>query len=185
MITALVEVGERTTAQPLDLKAVGGSRTERVHLSDVFAPDPHVLDRQTLAQWRWADLGTASDARSHHFGLADTVLDELERADQAPAREVAAVWRPRIRQIRERAYALADEAAAAGGGPHRLDERIATKVASGEALSVISTALLISRSGRGLAGDDTAQLYARSALFVLVQGQTADVRRAQLEQLAR
>ena len=191
VITALVQVGERTTAEPLDLKAVGGSATQRVHLSDVFVPDAHVLDQQSLVRWRLIDLGTAADARPHHFGLAETVLGELERSDQAPARQVAEVWGPRIQNIRERAYALADEAAelagapSAAGGPHRLEERIATKVASGEALSVITRALVISRSGRGLAGDDTAQLYARSALFVLVQGQTADVRRAQLEQLAR
>ena len=39
--------------------------------------------------------------------------------------------------------------------------------------------------GHGIAGDDTAQLYARFALFLLVQGQTADVRAAQLALLAR
>ncbi|MFE9787063.1 hypothetical protein ACFYO7_16950 [Nocardia salmonicida] len=72
-----------------------------------------------------------------------------------------------------------------GWGPHRLDERLVTKVASGEALSAISRALLITRSGRGLGGDDTAQLHARSVLFVRVRGQTADVRRAQLAALPR
>jgi hypothetical protein len=66
-----------------------------------------------------------------------------------------------------------------------LDERLATKVASGEALSTITRALVVARAGRGLTGDDTAQLYARSALFVLVQGQSVDVRDAQLAELAR
>lgn len=185
VVTALVEVGENTVASPLHLGAVGGSRTERVRIDRAWVPDSHVLGTQTLPEWRVGDLGTASDARSHHFGLAATVLAELERSDLAEAREVAAVWRPRVDDIRSRAYALADEAAASGGGAHRLDERLATKVASGEALSVLTRALLISRSGRGLAGDDTAQLYARSALFVLVQGQTTDVRRAQLAHLTR
>ena len=185
VVTALVQVGDRVRATALDLRAVSGSRTERVVLDHVFVPDAHLLGTQTIAQWRCQDVGVAGDARAHHFGLAETVLREIEHSDQPLAREVAATWRPRISEIRSRAYALADEAAAAGGGAHRIDERLVTKVASGEALSVITRALIVARSGRGLTGDDTAQLYARSALFVLVQGQTADVRHAQLAQFAR
>ncbi len=185
VVTALIGVDDRTRAAPLDLRALSGSRTERVVLNQAFVPDAHVLGTQAIERWRLDDIGIAGDARSHHFGLAETVLGELERSDQPQVREVAVTWRPRIAEIRARAYALADEAAAAGGGPHRIEERLATKVASGEALSVITRALIVARSGRGLAGDDTAQLHARSALFVLVQGQTADVREAQLAQLAR
>lgn len=185
VVTALVEVGDRTRATPLHLSAVSGSRTERVLLDHVFVRDTHVLGTQPIERWRFDDIGTAGDARAHHFGLAETVLGELEASDQPPARAVATTWRPRIDEIRSRAYALADEAFVAGGGPHRLQERLATKVASGEALSVITRALVVARSERGLAGDDTAQLHARSALFVLVQGQTADVRAAQLARLAR
>ncbi|MFD6452886.1 acyl-CoA dehydrogenase family protein [Nocardia sp. NPDC060220] len=186
VVTALVPVGPRTRSTgPLALGAVAGSRTARVHLDEVFVPDENVLTTQSLDQARIDDTGTASDARAHHFGLAETILTELERSTVPLAADVAATWRPRVAEIRSTAYALADEATAAGTGPHRLDERLATKVASGEALSAISRALLIARSGRGLSGDDTAQLHARSVLFVLVQGQTTDVRRAQLAALAR
>jgi hypothetical protein len=90
-----------------------------------------------------------------------------------------------VARIRKTAYALSDEAAAAGGGPYQLGERLATKVASGEALATLTRALVVARAGRGLSDGDTAQLHARSALFVLVQGQSADVRRAQLTHLAR
>lgn len=186
VVTALVEVSERTrTAAPLDLGAVAGSRTERVVLDDVFVPDEHVISRQTLERARFDDIAIASDARSHHFGLAETVLRELEETPDPLVQAIAATWRPRVARIRETAYALCDEAAAAGGGPHRLKERLATKVASGEALATLTHALVVARAGRGLSGNDTAQLHARSALFVLVQGQNADVRRAQLTQLAR
>ncbi|MGW6619723.1 acyl-CoA dehydrogenase family protein [Nocardia sp. NPDC055002] len=186
VVTALVPVGERTRSTGgLELGAVAGSRTVRVHLDEVLVSDENVLTTQSLDQARIADTGTASDARAHHFGLAETILTELERSTVPLAADVAATWRPRVAEIRSTAYALADEATAAGGGPHRLDQRLATKVASGEALSAISRALLIARSGRGLSGDDTAQLHARSVLFVLVQGQTTDVRRAQLAALAR
>ncbi|MEN0138347.1 MAG: acyl-CoA dehydrogenase family protein [Rhodococcus sp. (in: high G+C Gram-positive bacteria)] len=186
VVTALVPVSDRTrSVGPLRLGAVAGSRTARVELDDVFVPDEHVLSAQSLETTRVNDLGTASDARGHHFGLAETVLQELEQAGQPLAQDVAATWRPRVARIRSTAYELSDEAVAAGGGPYRVGERLATKVASGEALSTITRALLIARAGRGLSGDDTAQLHARSALFVLVQGQTTDVRRAQLAELAR
>ncbi|WP_278265776.1 acyl-CoA dehydrogenase family protein [Nocardia sp. AG03] len=186
VVTALVPVSDRThSAGPLALGAVAGSRTARVRLDAVFVPDENVLATQSLEAARHADIGTASDARAHHFGLAEAVLTELEQTADPLAVEVAARWRPRVAEIRATAYALADEATAAGGGPHRLDERLATKVASGDALSTITRALLVARSGRGFSGDDTAQLHARSALFVLIQGQTADVRRAQLTHLAR
>ncbi|MTE15681.1 acyl-CoA dehydrogenase family protein [Nocardia aurantiaca] len=186
VVTALIPVDERTHSDgPLALAAVAGSRTERVRLDEVFVPDQQVLSAHSLAHARLLDIGLASDARGHHFGLAETVLRELEATADLQARHVAAVWRPRVAAIRSRAYALADEARAHGGGPHRLDERLATKAASGEALSTLTRALLIARSGRGLGNDDTAQLHARSALFVLVQGQTTDVRRAQLAELAR
>jgi alkylation response protein AidB-like acyl-CoA dehydrogenase len=186
VVTALVEVGERTRAAAhLDLAAVAGSRTERVILDDVFVPDEHVISQQTLEQTRFNDIGIASDARSHHFGLAETVLRELEEAPDPLVQAVAATWRPRVARIRKTAYALSDEAAAAGGGPYQLGERLATKVASGEALATLTRALVVARAGRGLSDGDTAQLHARSALFVLVQGQSADVRRAQLTHLAR
>jgi hypothetical protein len=186
VVTALLEVGERTRADAgLDLAAVAGSRTERVVLDDVFVPDEQVISQKTRGRTLFDDVAAAGDARGHHFGLADTVLRELAETPDPLVQAIATTWRPRLARIRETAYALADEAAAAGGGPHRLEERLATKVASGEALATLTRALVVARAGRSLTGDDTAQLYARSALFILVQGQNADVRRAQLAELAR
>lgn len=63
-------------------------------------------------------------------------------------------------------------------------ERLAAKVAAGEALAALTRALVVARAGRGPAGDDTARLHARSGLFVLVQAQSADVRAAQPAELA-
>jgi len=185
VVTALVAVGERTRATPLQLSVVPGSRTVRVELDDVPVPADQVISTRSLADWRVADLAVAADARPHHFGVADTVLAELAREEHPLAAEVVATWTPRVAQLRADAYGLADEAGAAGGGGHRLAERLATKVAVGAALSALTQALVVARSGHGIAGDDTAQLHARSALFLLVQGQNADVRRAQLAHLAR
>jgi alkylation response protein AidB-like acyl-CoA dehydrogenase len=184
VVTALVPIGPGIRSSPLSLAAVEGSRTERVTLHDVVVPSADVISTQSLSHWRREDLGIASDARGHHFGLADTVLDELAKAESPRAREVAQAWRPRVDQLRSDAYGLADEAKAAKDEQHRIDERLAVKVAVTEALGTATRALLAARSGRGLALDDTAQLHARSALFVLVQGQSADVRDAQLAHFA-
>ena len=54
------------------------------------------------------------------------------------------------------------------------------KLRRAEALGTLTRALVAARSGHGIAAGDTAQLHARSALFVLVQGQSAAVREAQL-----
>jgi len=185
VITALVPIDHRVRAVHLELGAVNGSRTERVVLDDVVVPDTDVVSTQPLAQWRTEDLAVAGDARPHHFGLAARVLDELDDTGRSDGHRVSDVWRPRVDDLRARAYALADAAGVADDPRHRISERIGIKVAVGEALSLLTRALLVARSGRGLTLDDTAQLHARSALFLLVQGQSADVRDAQLAQLAR
>ncbi|MFD7076748.1 acyl-CoA dehydrogenase family protein [Nocardioides sp. NPDC059952] len=182
VVLALVPVEERTTASPLHLGAVAGSRTERVDLASVTVRDENVLEVVPLERWRAKDVAAAADARSHHFGLAATVLAELAAEAQPLAREVASVWAPRIADIRERAYDLIDRVD--GGESIPLTDRLELKVASGHALTSLTQALVIARSGRGLAGTSTAQLHARSALFVLVQGQTDAVREAQLRAFA-
>ncbi|WP_156750304.1 acyl-CoA dehydrogenase family protein [Mycobacterium sp. 852013-50091_SCH5140682] len=183
VVTALIPVSGDTVAAELDLSAVGGSRTQRVTLNDVRVPDRDVISTESVAHWRRQDLGMSSDAQSHHFGLAYAVLDELDTEPDAQARAVSAGWRPRIDAIRQQSYALADEVLARDDGRHRVDERLAAKVAIGDALATLTRALVVARSGRGIRLDDTAQLHARSALFLLVQGQSAAVRTAQLEHL--
>jgi hypothetical protein len=185
VVTAFVSIGDRVLASHLELGAVGGSHTERVTLDNVFVSASDVILTQSLTDWRIEDLATAGDTRPQFFGLAATVLDELDETGHPGARRVAGVWRPRIGALRADAYGLADEAKAAADERHRITERVATKVATGEALAVITRALVVARSGRGITLDDTAQLHARSALFLLVQGQSADVRDAQLARLAQ
>ncbi|QII04897.1 acyl-CoA/acyl-ACP dehydrogenase [Rhodococcoides fascians A25f] len=183
VVTALVPVTSEIRPVGLGLSAVHGSRTERVKLADVVVPDEYVIDRVPLATYRTKDFGVASDARPHHFGLAETVLAELDVSTPA-ARQVAQAWRPRIAQLRADAYGLSDAAKQSGDDRHRAGDRLRIKAEVGEALSTLTRALLISRAGRGIQSDDTAQLHARSALFLLVQGQTSDVREVQLNRIA-
>ena len=183
VVTSLVPIDEHVTATPLSLSALGGSRTQRVRVDGLVVDDADVISRQSLDDWRRDDVDTVSDARPQHFGLAHRVLAELAAEREPAARAVAQRWAPRVAQIRADAYGLADEAKKVDG-PYRTADRVAVKTASGEALSTLTRALVIARSGHGIDLHDTAQLHARSALFVLVQGQNADVRRAQLEHLA-
>lgn len=183
VVTALVPVTSDIRPMGLGLSAVHGSHTERVKLMDVVVPDEYVIDRVPLATYRTKDFGVASDARPHHFGLAETVLAELDVSPPA-ARQVAHAWRPRIAQLRTEAYGLSDAARQSGDDRHRAGDRLRIKASVGEALSTLTRALLISRAGRGIQSDDTAQLHARSALFLLVQGQTSDVREVQLNRIA-
>ncbi|WP_127500559.1 acyl-CoA dehydrogenase family protein [Actinoplanes solisilvae] len=185
VVTALVPVGDRTRGTPLRLSAVAGSHTERVRLDRVPVPDEDVIAVQDLGEWQRADLNSTVDARPHLFGLAATVLGELASERAAAARAVADVWGGRVDLLRAQAYALADEVARLGDGAHRVDERLALKVAAGEALATLTRALVIARSGRGISAGDTAQFYARSALFFMVQGQSVDAREAQLNRLAK
>ncbi|MER6529807.1 hypothetical protein [Streptomyces sp. NPDC001508] len=53
-----------------------------------------------------------------------------------------------------------------------------TSLTQGASGSPVCDTPLIARSGRGLTADGTAQLQARSALFVLVPGRPARVRSA-------
>jgi hypothetical protein len=185
VVHALIPIGDGVVGTPLRLSAATGSRTERVKLTGVKAPESHVIAVQDLDSWRTADVAAAADARAHHFGLAATVLDELRDSPHPAAHQVAEVWAPRVGLIRQQAYSLTDAVAAAGpAAPQRVEERLTLKVAIGDALGALTRALLISRAGRGLTDDDTAQLHARSALFALVQGQTSAVREAQLRSLA-
>jgi alkylation response protein AidB-like acyl-CoA dehydrogenase len=184
VVTALLPIGDGMRATPLDLAAVAGSRTARVVLDAVRVPDEHVLATQTHAAWAHADHAAGSDARPHLFGFASTVLDELETSADPLAQAVATAWAPRIARMRAEAYGLADEAVAAGGGPHRLTERLAVKIAVGDALTALTRALLVARAGRGLSLGDTAQMYARQALFLHVQAQSPMTREAQLTALA-
>jgi alkylation response protein AidB-like acyl-CoA dehydrogenase len=184
VVTALLPIGDGMHATPLELAAVAGSRTERVVLDAVRVPDEHVLAIQSHAEWAHADHAAGSDARPHLFGFASAVLDELETSADPLARAVAAAWTPRIARMRAEAYGLADEAVASGGGPYRLAERLAVKIAVGDALTALTRALLAARAGRGLSLGDTAQMYARHALFLQVQAQSPLTREAQLTHLA-
>ncbi|MFF1831398.1 acyl-CoA dehydrogenase family protein [Paenarthrobacter sp. NPDC058040] len=178
VVLALVPVDTQLVATPLELAALGGSRTVRVELKNAWVEDALVLAVEPLESWRAKDHQTAIDAKPHLFGLATAVLAELGREPHALAQETAEAWTARITGLRQDAYALAD----ADGD---VEERLAVRVETGEALTAITRALWVARAGRSLEHGDTAQYYLRSAHFLLVQAQTDAVRAAQLTALTQ
>ena len=182
VVVGLVAIGEHMRATPLELSAAGGSLTQRVSLDSAFVADENVLDVVGLPEWNRRDRGMSSNAGPHAFGLAAAVLDELRSERDPQAQRLVHAWAPRVAHLRVQAYRLAALTATDGPLAH-VDERVAIKVQVGEALMSLTRALVILRSGRAIDVHNTAQLYARGALFVLVQGQTRWVKDAQLASL--
>jgi hypothetical protein len=179
VVLALVPISDRFKATPLHLAALGGSRTARVDLDGVFVEDSLVLSVDSLPVWRAKDDQTAVDAKPHLFGLAAAVLEELRNETHPLARDAAHAWTPKVEELRQRAYTLADAPDAAA----HYKERLRIRVQAGEALDTVSRALFVARAGRSLQGNDSAQYYLRCAHFLLVQAQTDAVRAAQLAAL--
>ncbi|WP_435131038.1 acyl-CoA dehydrogenase family protein [Actinacidiphila sp. bgisy144] len=182
VVLALIPIDEHFRATPLELQAVTGSRTERVRVLDAVVPDASVLAVKPLADWRHDDISTAGNAGPQFFGLGRRILDEI--ADEPHGGGVADAWLPYLRSLRARAYELADAALDGGDPDASLPARLSLKVRAREALTTLSRALVVARAGRGLPADDTAQLHARAALFLQVQGQTRTERAAQLDSIA-
>jgi hypothetical protein len=65
-----------------------------------------------------------------------------------------------------------------------MEERLALKTKAFDLMRTATTAAVVAGGGRALDLDNRAQRLAREALFLLVQGQTAEVRRAHLGSLS-
>jgi alkylation response protein AidB-like acyl-CoA dehydrogenase len=160
------------TAQPLDLVAMRGTATVSVRLDDVFVADADVVLVEPLAEWRAEDAERTADVSPAVFGVTAECIGRLTVAD--PAASLTA----ELDEMRARAYGLQDSA-----GPR--PERIAVR-AQAHALALrASAALVAAGGGRSMLTTNPAQRLAREALFLLIQGQDADIRAAQLAELSR
>ncbi len=173
-----LEVGE-----PLRLLAMSGTHTRPVTMRDFVVPDESVAAVEDLHGWLAADSVRTADANPAAFGVTRGALCELhelaaERGD-AVMLEVAGQLAGQCRDIRRAAYGLADRADEANG-PERLDLR----VASLDLVVRSTTTVVIARAGAGVRSGTSAERRVREALFLQVQAQTADSRRAGLKRLA-
>ncbi|MER6126833.1 acyl-CoA dehydrogenase family protein [Streptomyces sp. NPDC001795] len=164
--------GLRASA-PMRLAALTASRTVSLELDGLWLPEETVALRAPYEQWAASDRPKTVNASPAVFGITDAALGLLDEATAAPLRA-------RIDEVRRRAYALADHPV-----PHEnLDERLELRTRAYEVMRVATTAAVVAGGGRAMALTSRAQRLAREGMFLLVQGQTAESRRAHLNALA-
>ncbi|WP_405969874.1 acyl-CoA/acyl-ACP dehydrogenase [Streptomyces sp. NBC_00988] len=158
---------------PMRLAALTASRTVSLELDGLWLPEEAVALRTPYADWAKTDRPKPTNASPAVFGIAAAALALLDDKQAGPIRT-------RLDDVRKQAYALADHPV-----PHEhLEERLALRTQAYEVLMTATTAAVVAGGGRSLSLTSKAQLLAREALFLLVQGQTAESRRAHLKALA-
>ncbi|WP_037683596.1 acyl-CoA dehydrogenase family protein [Streptomyces griseus] len=163
--------GLRASA-PMRLVALTAARTVSLELDGLWLPEESVVLRRPYGEWAATDRLKTLNASPAAFGVTETALGLLDDDTAAPLRS-------RLEEIRGRAYALADHSV-----PHEHEEeRLALRTQSFELLRAATTAAVVTGGGRTMALSSKAQRLAREALFLLVQGQTAESRRAHLNAL--
>ncbi len=159
-------IGPTLRAQRLELAAVNASSTVTVHFDDHFVPDDRVTVIEPLREWMLRDAAGLRTNGSLAIGVADRCLTLLGDS--------------RDRLADELGHRRASLDAASPGA----EMAKARAEASAFALRC-SAAALAEGGGRGIVRDHQAQRLAREALFLLVQGQTAAIKAAQLEVFTR
>ncbi len=159
-------IGPTLRVDRLELAAVNASSTVTVHFDDHFVPDDRVTVIEPLQAWLLRDAAGLRTNGSLAIGLAQRCLTLL--GDHGDA------------FVAELAHRRASLDAASPG------TEMATARAEASAFALrCSAAALAQGGGRGIVRDHQAQRLAREALFLLVQGQTAAIKSAQLEVFTR
>ena len=160
-------------SEPMRLAALTASRTVSLELDGLWLPEEAVALRVPYAEWAKTDRPKPTNASPAVFGVAEAALALLDDDTSGPIRT-------RLDNVREQAYALAEHPV-----PHEhLAERLSLRTQAYEVLMAATTAAVVASGGRSLSLTNRAQRLAREALFLLVQGQTTESRRAHLKALA-
>jgi alkylation response protein AidB-like acyl-CoA dehydrogenase len=163
---------------PMRLAALTASRTVSLELDGLWLPDEAVALRTPYETWAATDRPKNTNASPAVFGVTAAALDLLD-GDPA-AKETVRALRARLDDVRRQAYELADHPVA----HERIEERLAAKVRAYDLMRAATTAAVVAGGGRSIDLGSPAQRLAREGVFLLVQGQTAEVRAAHLGSLA-
>ena len=164
-----------TSAGELTLAAMAGTSTHALRFDDLSLPDTDVVLVTARGPWAQADAAGNANVQPSTFGIALAALDLL--AAREP--ETAMQLRPRVLELRTRAYRLIDEV----DPSEQLDRRLALRAEALLAGISCCTALLAARGGQGMDLAEPAQRLLRAASFQLVHSQAAHIRAATLDAL--
>ncbi|MEU3519667.1 acyl-CoA dehydrogenase family protein [Streptomyces sp. NPDC006654] len=173
---AFVEAREQPglrASEPMRLAALTAARTVSLDLDGLWVPEESVALRTPYEDWAAADRPKTRNANPAVFGITRAALALVEEAYAAPLRV-------RLEEVRRRAYALADHPVP----QEHTGERLALRAEAFTLMRTATAAAVVAGGGRATALDSRAQRLAREALFLLVQGQTAESRAAHLGKLA-
>ncbi|MFE5813581.1 acyl-CoA dehydrogenase family protein [Streptomyces sp. NPDC056479] len=159
-------------SEPMRLAALTASRTVSLELDGLWLPEEAVALRKPYEEWAATDRAKTVDASPAVFGITEAALAPL-------AGETADPLRSRLEEIRGRAYELADLPPTS----ERMAQRLTLRIRAAELMRTATTAGVVAGGGRSLSLTGRAQRLAREALFLLVQGQTAESRGAHLDVL--
>ncbi|WP_371673392.1 acyl-CoA/acyl-ACP dehydrogenase [Streptomyces sp. NBC_00289] len=163
--------GLRASA-PMRLAALTAARTVSLELDGLWLPEEAVALRAPHDRWAAADRLRTLNANPAVFGLTEAALTLLDEDTAAPLRA-------RLAEVRRRSYALID-----GAAPHEHPaERLALRTRAYGVMQAATTAAVVAGGGRTMLLANKAQRLAREALFLMVQGQTAESRTAHLDAL--
>lgn len=166
------------TTAPLQLAAMGGTRTVRLALDGLHAPDDAVTLVADRDAWLEADRLKTANVGPHTFGLLRETVQRLSARPDDDAVALAERLSARTERLREEAYALLEDEP----GKH-LERRLVLRAEALQLAVTATTALVTATGGSAMALSAAPQRLAREALFYLVQAQTRPVRAAQLRAL--
>ncbi|MDH6220876.1 acyl-CoA dehydrogenase family protein [Streptomyces pseudovenezuelae] len=180
VVFAFTEAREQpglTPSAPMRLAALTASVTVSLELDGLWLPDDAVVLRTPQEKFALVDLPRNTNASPAVFGVAYAALGLLAGAGEE---EAAGALRGRLDEVRRQVYELAEHPV-----PHeRVAERLALKTRAYDLMRAATTAAVVARGGRAMDLREPAQRLAREGMFLLVQGQTVEVRRAHLDALA-
>ncbi|WP_053851326.1 acyl-CoA dehydrogenase family protein [Streptomyces sp. NRRL B-24085] len=165
-------------SEPMRLAALTAARTVSLELDGLWLPGDAVVLRTPQEKFALLDRPRSTNASPAVFGVAYAALQVLEDAGESGT---ASALRERLDEVRGQVYDLA-------GHPvpyEHVPERLALKTRSYDLMRAATTAAVVAGGGRAMGLDATAQRLFREGMFLLVQGQTNDVRRAHLDALAQ
>lgn len=172
-------------SEPLALAALSATATVRLTLDGLVAPDEDVVARLPIEEWAAADRRTTVNVNPAVLGLTERavrLLGERARASgESSTAGAASRLAEALTEVRDRCYALLDDA----GPDEAVAERLAARADAQHLMVEATSALVVAGAGGAMAVGAPAQRLAREALFLLVQAQTPQGRAATLDRWAR